>query len=80
MAQFTKVNGDYLPVINYDSGAYTNSGLNAVESAATVQPQGPKLAFFTATATGALTGAQVNTLVQTVQQLATVYILSLIHI
>jgi hypothetical protein len=74
MAQFTKVNGDYLPVINMDSGSYTNSGLNAVESGATVQPQGPKLQFFTVTAAGALTGAQVNTVVQATQQLATVYI------
>lgn len=74
MAQFTKVNGDYLPVMNMDSGSYTNSGLNAVESGATVQPQGPKLQYFTVTATGALTGTQVNVLVETIQQLATVYI------
>lgn len=73
MAQFTKVNGDFLPVINYDSGAYTNSGLYAVSSANTVQPQGPKLAFFTVTADGALTGAQVNAVIQSTQQLATVY-------
>lgn len=74
MAQFTKVNGDYLPVLNLDSGAYTNSGLNAVSSANTVQPQGPKLQFFTVTAAGALTGDQVNTVVQATQQLATIYI------
>jgi hypothetical protein len=74
MAQFTKLNGDYLPVINYDAGSYVNSGLNAVASAATVQPQGPKLDFFTITATGALTGAQVNAIIQATQQLATVYI------
>lgn len=74
MAQFTKVNGDYLPVINMDSGSYTNSGLNAVESGVTVQPQGPKLQYFTVTAAGALTGTQVNVLVQTIQQKATVYI------
>lgn len=74
MAQFTKVNGDFQPVINYDSPEYTNAGLNAVVSAATVQPQGPKLDFFTVTATGALTGAQVNTLIQTMQQLAVVYL------
>ena len=73
MAQFEKVNGDFLPVINYDSGAYTNSGLNAVESGATVQPQGPKLDFFTITFTGALTTTQLNTAVQTIQQLATIY-------
>jgi len=76
MAQFTKVNGDFLPVLHLDSPAYQNSGLNAVSSAATVQPQGPKLDFFTLTASGssALSGAQVNVIVQTVQQLATIYI------
>jgi hypothetical protein len=74
MAQFTKVNGDLLPVLNLDSPAYTNSGANAVTSAATVQPQGPKLDFFTITATGALTGTQVNLIIQATQQLATVYI------
>ncbi len=42
MAQFTRVNGDYLPLINYDAPDYTNSGVNAVTSGATVQPQGPK--------------------------------------
>ena len=76
MAQFTKTNGDLLPVINYDSPAYTNSGANAVTSAATVQPQGPKLDFFTVTASGstALTGTQVSLIIQATQQLATVYI------
>lgn len=74
MAQFTRTNGDLLPVINYDSFSYTNSGANAVSSANTVQPQGPKLDFFTCTANGALTTAQVNTGILTIQQLATVYI------
>ena len=76
MAQFTKVNGDFLPVINFDSPAYTNSGANAVSSAATVQPQGPKLDFFTITAasSGALSGTQVSLIIQATQQLATVYI------
>ena len=74
MAQFTKTNGDLLPVINYDSPAYTNSGANAVTSAATVQPQGPKLDFFTVTATSGLTGTQVNLIIQATQQLATVYL------
>ena len=76
MAQFTKTSGDFLPVINYDSPAYTNSGVNAVTSAATVQPQGPKLDFFTVTAasgTGFST-TQVNLMVQAIQQLATIYI------
>ena len=76
MAQFTKSNGDFLPVINFDSPAYTNSGANAVSSAATVQPQGPKLDFFTVTAasSGALSGTQVSLIIQATQQLATVYI------
>lgn len=82
MAQFTKVNGDYQPVVVMDSGVVAsapgagwNSGLNAVVSGAVVQPQGPKLDFFTLTKdTGAFTGANINTIVQTIQQLATVYI------
>jgi hypothetical protein len=76
MAQFTKSNGDFLPVINLDSPAYTNSGANAVSSGATVQPQGPKLDYFTITASGssALTGTQVSLIIQATQQLATVYI------
>jgi queuine/archaeosine tRNA-ribosyltransferase len=76
MAQFTKTNGDFLPVINFDSPAYTNSGANAVSSGASVQPQGPKLDFFTVTASGssALTGTQVSLAIQATQQLATVYI------
>ena len=81
MAQFTKTHGDYKPVVVVDdgvtsssSGAGWSSGLNAVVDGATVQPQGPKLDYFTVTGSGALTTAQVNTLVQTIQQLATVYI------
>ncbi len=74
MAQFTRTHGDYQPVMNYDAPAYSVGAVNAVTSAATVQPQGPKLDFFTITATGAFTTTQVNTLVQTIQQLATVYL------
>ena len=76
MAQFTKSNGDFLPVINFDAPAYTNSGANAVSSGATVQPQGPKLDYFTVTAasSGALSGTQVSLIIQATQQLATVYI------
>jgi hypothetical protein len=75
MSQFTKTNGDFLPVINFDSPAYTNSGANAVSSGASVQPQGPKLDFFTVTAasSGAFTGTQVSLIIQATQQLATVY-------
>lgn len=76
MAQFTRTNGDFLPEINYDAGSYTNSGVNAITSAATVQPQGPKLAFGTVTFTGAATptGADLAIAFQTIQQLATIYL------
>lgn len=76
MAQFTKVNGDFKPVLNLDSPAYTNTGLNAVTSAASVQPQGPKLDFGTITFTGVATpsGADIAIAFQTIQQLATVYL------
>ena len=74
MAGFTRVSGDYKPVANYDTPTYTNTGVNEVTSAATVQPQGPKLEFFTVTGTGALSLAQINVIIQTTQQLATVYI------
>lgn len=82
MAQFTKTHGDYQPVVVLDSGvantagAGWSNGLNAVVSGAPVQPQGPKLDYFTisaASGTG-FSGAQVNTIIQTIQQLATVYI------
>jgi len=74
MAQFSRTHGDLQPIMNYDAPAYTVGAVNAVTSAATVQPQGPKLDFFTVTATGAFTPTQVNALVQTIQQLATVYL------
>jgi hypothetical protein len=74
MAQFTRTHGDYQPVMNYDQPAYQVGAVNAVTSGVVVQPQGPKLDYFTATATGALTTTQINTMVQTIQQLAIVYI------
>ena len=75
MAQFTRVNGDFLPVINYDSFAYTNSGVNAVSSANTVQPQGPKLEFFNiALADVAANTTIANTVITTIEQLATIMI------
>ena len=75
MAQFTKTHGDYQPVMNFDLPAYTVGAVNAVTSGVPVQPQGPKLDFFTVTASGstALTGTQVNLIIQATQQLATVY-------
>jgi len=74
MAQFTRVNGDFQQVMNYDSPAYTNEGsTSAVDSAVTVQPQGPKLEFFTITGNGSQVADNINAVFQTVQQLATVY-------
>lgn len=74
MAQFTRVNGDFKPVLHLDSASYTNTGVNTVTSAASVQPQGPKLEFLTVTFTGTgTTGAQILATMNTIQQLATVY-------
>lgn len=74
MAQFTKVNGDFKQVLNLDSPAYTNTGVNAITSAVTVQPQGPKLDFFTITGNGTQVLDNIATVFQSVQQLATIYI------
>jgi hypothetical protein len=76
MAQFTRTHGDLQPLINYDAPAYQVGAVNAVTSAVTVQPQGPKLDFFTVTASGStnLTGTQVNLIIQATQQLAVVYL------
>jgi len=76
MAQFTKVNGDYQSVMHLDSPAYTNNGLNAVTSGYVVQLQGPKLDYFTTSASGSSTFSttQINVIVETIQQLATIYL------
>ena len=76
MAQFTRANGDFYPVMNYDQPGYDNPGVNAVESGYTVQPQGPKLQYVTVNYTGAasITGTQMLATINAIQQLATVYI------
>lgn len=76
MTQFTRTNGDYKPVMNMDTPAYTAGAINAVTSGATVQAQGPKLDFFTivAASTSAFSTTQVNVMIQTIQQKATIYI------
>ena len=75
MAQFTRVNGDFQQVLHLDAPAYTNEGsTSAIDSAVTVQPQGPKLDFFTITGNGSQIADNINAVFQTVQQLATVYI------
>ena len=74
MAQFTRVNGDFKPIMNYDTPEYTNTGVNASTSAATVQPQGPKLDFFTiALANVATDGTVLKSTIDTIQQLAVIY-------
>ncbi len=77
----TQTHGDYKQVAVYDAGvsngtgAGTSTGLNAYTSGVTVQPQGPKLEYVTVTFTGTgTTPAQVNSAIQTIQQLSTVYI------
>lgn len=76
MAEVTRAHGDFNPVANYDAAEYTVGSINAVTSAATVQPQGPKLDFGTITFTGATTpsGADIKIAIDTIQQLATVYL------
>ena len=75
MAQFTRTNGDFYPVMNLDWPAYTNPGVNALDSGYVVQPQGPKLDFFTisSASTTHFSATQANVIVETIQQLATVY-------
>jgi hypothetical protein len=74
MAQVTKVHGDFQPVLNMDAREYTTGALNAITSGATVNPMGPKLDFATITFTGSsTTGTQILNTINTIQQLATVY-------
>lgn len=73
MAQFTKVNGDFKQVLWLDAPSYTNTGLNAVTSGVPVQPQGPKLDFFTLTGNGSQIADNIATIFQTVEQLATIH-------
>lgn len=73
MASISRASGDLKGVAVFDVPTYTNTGVDAVQTGVTVQPQGPKLDFFTVTATGALSGSQVATVIQTVTQLATIH-------
>lgn len=73
MAEFTRTAGDFDPVLGLDARSYTDGAINEFTSAATVQPQGPKLVFATVTFTGSsTTGAQVKACIDTIQQLTTV--------
>ena len=75
MSSQTKYHGDFKPVANFDTRAYTVGDLGASTSAATVQPQGPKLEFFTITLAGLATdGAVLAGAINAIQQLASIYI------
>ena len=73
MAGFTRTAGDFEQVLGLDAASYTRGSINAITSAATVNPQGPKLDFVTITFTGTgTTGAQVKAALDTIQQKATI--------
>ena len=75
MAFTTRTHGDFQPVMNYDAAGYTVGAVNAVTAAAPVQPQGPKLDFFTiALASLATNGTVLLDCINAIQQLATIYI------
>lgn len=80
MAYTTRKHGDLQPVANFDAGVTANGAgtspadVNAALSGVTVQPQGPKLDFFTVTANAGMTTAQLASTITAIQQLATVYI------
>ena len=75
MAFTTRTHGDFQPVMNYDAPEYTVGAVNASTSGKTVQPQGPKLDFFTiALANVATNGAVLKQAIDTIQQLAVVYL------
>lgn len=75
MSSQTKVHGDFKPLANFDTRSYTVGSLNDVTSGSTVQIQGPKMDFATITFTGSgTTGAQIAKAIETIQQLAVVYL------
>lgn len=75
MAQFTRTHGDFQPVLWLDQPDYTTGAVNAVSSGLTVQPQGPKLDFFTIELAGVAANTTIaSQVIQTVEQLATIHI------
>jgi hypothetical protein len=76
MASFPRTNGDLLPVLRLDATGYTNPGaINTTSTANTVQPQGPKLDFFTVTLANVAANATIAAqTIQAVQQNATIAI------
>ena len=73
MAFITVVSGGAQPVFATDVLNGNPAQTANLANAAVTNFQGPKLDFFTVTFTGALTTTQLNTAVQTIQQLCTIY-------
>lgn len=76
MAYVTRTHGDFKQQMNFDTPEYTVGSIDAVTDDGTVQPQGPKLDFFTITGNGTTSnvGTYANVVISTIQQLATVYL------
>jgi len=77
MAQFTKTNGTTQPVFALDVSNGSISGTANVAAQGPVQPQGPKLDFFSlvanaSIASGGNVNGYVNNVLQSIQQIATV--------
>lgn len=76
MASFTRTHGDFKPVLNLDTGSYTSGAINLPTSAATVNPAGPKLDFFTVTLANVATDGDVaKATVDAIQGKATIAIM-----
>jgi hypothetical protein len=78
MAAFPRINGDSAQVAVYDTPVYVN-GTTTGTVGQPVQPQGPKLAFYTGDLGGDPTaqfgvGGAISSVLQVFQQLSTVYI------
>ena len=77
MAQFTKTNGTTQPVFALDVSNGSISGTANIAAQGPVQPQGPKLDFFSLTANASIASGGnvngfVNNVLQAIQQIATV--------
>ena len=75
MSQITRVHGDFQQVAVADAGSYANVAINTSTSNVSVQPQGPKLDFFTVSLATVQSNATVSAqAIQTIEQLATLHI------
>ncbi len=76
MASFTRTHGDFKPVLHLDTASYTSGAINLPTSAATVNPAGPKLDFFTiALASVATDGDVAKAAIDAIQTKATIAIM-----